>query len=85
MVVVEVGGENRTGEEDEQRILLETGGGDEDEEEDCKSSKKFDLLPQTMADMLCSKQELVSVLFLLSIFISFLLHPFSHTDPPPNF
>ena len=47
------GGENLTGEEDEQRILLETGGGDVEEGDDCKSSKKFDLLPHNIADMLC--------------------------------
>lgn len=75
------GGENRTGEEDEQRILLETGDGGEGED-DCKSSKKFDLLPQTMADMLCLQQEFVSLLFLPSIV--FLLHPFFHADPPPK-
>lgn len=84
VVVVGVGGENRTGEEDEQRILLETGGGDEDEEEACKSSKKFDLLPQTMADMLCLQQELVSILFPLNFYL-LPSSPFSHADQPPEF
>lgn len=41
-----LGGENRTGEEEEQRILLETGGVDAG-----RSSKMFDLFPHTMADM----------------------------------
>lgn len=82
VVVVGVGGENRTGEEDEQRILLETGGGDEDEEEACKSSKN--LLPQTMADMLCLQQELVSILFPLKFYL-LPSSPFSHADQPPEF
>lgn len=67
----DLGGENRTGEEEEeeQRILLEeTGGGDDDEDGDCKSSKKFDLLPHTMADMLCRRlQSLQLTLFFLPL------------------
>jgi hypothetical protein len=45
--VVGLGGENRTGDEEEQRILLDdTLGGDEG-----RSSKKDDLFPHTTADM----------------------------------
>lgn len=46
---VVLGGENRTGEEEEQRILLETGG--DDEAGEGRSSKMFDLFPHKMADM----------------------------------
>lgn len=45
------GGENRTGDEEEQRIRLETG--ELDDEDDGISSKKDDLFPHTIADMLC--------------------------------
>ena len=41
-----LGGENRTGEEEEQRILLEAGG-----DEAGRSSNMDDLFPHTMADM----------------------------------
>lgn len=45
--MVGLGGENRTGDEEEQRILLDdTLGGDEG-----RSSKKDDLFPHTTADM----------------------------------
>ena len=46
---VGLGGENRTGDEEEQRILLATGG------DDGRSSKKDDLFPHTIADMLCAQ------------------------------
>lgn len=56
---IDLGGEKRTGEEDEQRILLETGG------EAVNSSNK-DLFPHTMADMLSASSPLFSFFFLSS-------------------
>lgn len=47
--MVGLGGENRTGDEEDQRILLDTGG------DDGRSSKMDDLFPHTMADMLCAQ------------------------------
>lgn len=51
-----LGGENRTGDEDEQRILLDDDtalGGD-----DGRSSKKDDLFPHTTADMFSAEPTL---------------------------
>lgn len=64
-----LGGEKALAGDEDQRILLDTGGDDGD------SSKIFDLLPHTTADMFHPEKFLLSLLCLQSPY-----HHFSHAE-----